>query len=303
MRQISFVLLLVACGKGQFIDGFSPPPPTASEKQIVSPVIHDILPGQDVTYCSYLDANFDQDVDVVGYEGFQSKTGHHAILYAARVPQPVGTHLCTGDDMNNGRFLASTGTDTSAPGQTIPPGVAFRIPKGTQVYLQTHWINASTKTIEGQAVINLDVLPVDPSRTVAAEFVTIKIDGLNVVPGWSTLSTECKIASPLQLYMLGGHQHEHGAHVSIDKVVGSQATRIYDQDWQSQFTFDTPFVSFGTQQPLKFAEGDVMRVTCSWNNNTPQMIGFPDEMCVGFGYYFPARAGDIYCIDGMWPTN
>jgi len=29
---------------------------------------------------------------------------------------------------------------------------------------------------------------------------------------------------------------------------------------------------------------------------------FPTEMCVSFGYFFPA-VEEIDCTDGQWPTN
>jgi hypothetical protein len=310
-RNVSFAALLAAASWGchgspppaSTDDGLNPPAPTAGQVQIASPTITGIMPGTDVTYCSYLDFNVAQDTDITGYVGYQSKGGHHAILYAAKMPQPVGTHVCTNDDMNNGSFLASTGSDTSAPSQTIPAGVAFRIKAGTQVFVQTHWINTTMETLSGEAAFNLDVGPADPTHVIAAEFVTIKLSGFTVPFGMSTLSTECSFARPLQLYMIGGHEHEHGTEVQIDKVVNGQAQSLYDKKWQPEFTFNTPFVAYSLQQPLSFAQGDIMRVTCSWNNPSPTAINFPDEMCAGFGYYFPAAAGDIYCIDGAWPPG
>ncbi len=283
---------------------FDPPAATAGQIQIDSPALPDVGPATDITYCSYLDTTFDKDMDITGYVGFQSKGGHHAILYAARNPQPVGTHVCTNEDMDNGSFLASTGTDTTAPAETIPTNVAFRVKAGTQLYMQTHWINTTAQTLKGnKAALNIDIGPADPSHTIAAEFVAIKVDGLSVPPGTSSQTTECVFQEPMTLYMIGGHEHEHGTEVVIDKVTNGQVQNLYDKKWSPEFASNTPFVTYSLAQPLTFAKGDSMRVTCSWGNQGTDTYTFPDEMCAGFGYYFPASVGDIYCIDGTWPTG
>ena len=46
--------------------------------------------------------------------------------------------------------------------------------------------------------------------------------------------------------------------------------------------------------------GDTFTVDCTYLNTTGGAISFPKEMCVGYGYYFPATA-EIDCVDGAWP--
>ena len=45
--------------------------------------------------------------------------------------------------------------------------------------------------------------------------------------------------------------------------------------------------------------GDTVHTHCEWTNATGSDLMFPDEMCVGTGFYFPGH-GQIICDDGDW---
>jgi hypothetical protein len=55
---------------------------------------------------------------------------------------------------------------------------------------------------------------------------------------------------------------------------------------------------FGIAAPYVAHAGDVYHTHCEWLNETSSPLAFPDEMCAGFGYYFPSLGYEIACEDG-----
>src|SRR4051812_22135776 len=98
-RLIGCTLVLAGCGgsdgmtppgTSEYIAGFNPPAATAGELVVKSPVFPQIAAGADITLCSYLDQTIDGETDVVGFRAYQSASGHHVMLAAARRKQEVG---------------------------------------------------------------------------------------------------------------------------------------------------------------------------------------------------------------------
>ena len=279
--------------------GFDPPPIMPGEVEYDSPIIPGIAPGTDVTYCSYLDAHVTDETDVVHFRVSQSLAGHHAILYAAKQSRPVDTHVCTEDDMVNTRFIAAGGAE-SVGTIMIPDGLAFRIPANTQLMIQTHWINATQNTVDGQAVVYVTEQPSDPSRQVLDLFNVVNTNFTLPAGMMTTSSTTCTAKQDLQLFTITGHEHEFGSHVGIQLIDGSTTSMLWDYDWQPQFQSAPPYKIFGVQQPFQLKAGQQIKITCTWDNTTANDIGFPREMCVSSSFYFPAINGEIDCIDGNW---
>ena len=279
--------------------GFDPPPPQADELEYDSPIIANIAPGTDATYCSYLDAHVTDTTDVVHFRVLQSLTGHHAILFSAKQSRPVDTHICTEDDMVNTRFVAAGGAESVGTIE-IPDGLAFRIPAGTQLMMQTHWINATQQAVDGQAVAYITTRTTDPARQVLDLFNVVKTDFTLPAGKTTTASTTCAVKHNLQLFTLTGHEHELGSHVDIQLLDGANTSMLWSYDWQPSYQSAPPYKIYGVQQPLRLTAGQQLQVTCTWVNNTGNDLGFPREMCVGSGFYFPADAGEIDCVDGNW---
>jgi hypothetical protein len=313
-RTLLLALVLAGCGSTNMgphvaadgtplIDGFDPTPPTTGQIQFVTPSLGTIHPGTDVTFCTYLDYNASQDWDVTTYLGFQSKGGHHTILYSVPHPQKPNSHVCTDQDMLGVRYVGGGGTDATIAASKIPDGIAFRIGNGSQIMLLSHWINATASDVEAQAAYNVTVQNPSPSVSPGDLFTVVDTQfSLPVGPG--SAHTQCTLKNDLQFFLIGGHAHEHATNISIthhDAVAGSDAM-IYDQKWDPSKIFDTPLDQYMKAAPLTMKAGDTFVVDCQYQNNTSTAIAFPTEMCVGFGYYFPATA-EIDCVDGSWPTN
>jgi hypothetical protein len=298
--------LVGGCGPGapgKYLDGFNPPPPDTGQIEIVGPILHGMIAsGANINLCSYLDSPFAVDTDVTGFNVYQSAGGHHAVLYGARIPRPAGTHVCTDDDMLNATYIAGGGADNaSAAFHGTPPGLSFRVKGGSQVFLYTHWINATTHDIDGQAVVHMSAQP-PSANTVPADLFTNADTTFSVPAGMkATTSTTCVVQQDLQFFFFAGHEHRWGSHVLIERLDGGSATTLYQTDWLPEYETNPPVNNYTKDAPLVFKAGQGMRVTCEHDNTgstTP--LGFPTEMCVAFGFYFPGH-GEIDCVDGAWP--
>jgi hypothetical protein len=307
MRKLhaSVLVLFVGCASEdgvEMIDGFKVPPPGPDQIQLIIPPIRDIAPGVDITLCTYLDYRTDKDYDIFNYKGFQSTDGaHHVLLYAVDNESPADTHVCTEDDMVNGRYLAGGGAE--APALDLPEGIVIRMPANTQLMIQTHWINASDKAIDGQAAFNLDVEKPDPSHLNSQLFTVLSTQ--ISIPAGSTgkVHASCTIQQELNFFMLGGHEHEWGTHVALTHTpADGEPKMIYDQPWAESFQFNPPRNSYTKEAPFTLRKGDKIAIDCDYNNTTTGVLDFPREMCVGWGYFFPAD-GEIDCVDGTWPTK
>jgi hypothetical protein len=308
-----FVGALVACGGGsdgmqqetpdagpELLPGFTPPTPGPNQILLVGPPVRGIQPGQDVTYCSYLDYHFAQQLDINDYQGFQFGGGaHHAILHSVTTNQPAGTHECTDDDMLTARYLAGGGADT--PKADLPDGVVIRIPAGTQMMIETHWINAGDVVTDGQAAFMLDVQP--PSDQVQTASLFTAAGTLFTLPtGTASTSTECTVQQDMHFFSLGGHEHEWGTHVRISVTpAGGAAQTIYDTPWEPSYQFNPPQNHYTTASPFDMHPGDTIRIDCDYNNDTGAPLPFPTEMCVAWGYFYPTDK-QIDCTDGNWPN-
>ncbi len=309
---LAIVLLstaLAACGSDvepiEMLDGFEPPAPAAGELQFISPIVRDIPAGADSTLCTYLptDVSLDEAVDVIKARGFQSNlAGHHAILYMAERERPVDTHECTDDDMVNARFLAGAGGgDAGGAYADIPDGLAYRVDAGRQLMIQSHWINTGTSPVDGQAAFNIAVQPPSDQVQLANLFnwTTTQI----AIPAGElgSASSRCTVEQDLNFYLVGGHAHEHGTRVRLTHTpAGGEATTFYDEDWVAYYAFDPPRMDLGAIDPMVIRAGDTLGVDCEYDNTTTGELAFPSEMCVGFGFYFPA-VSQLDCVDGRWP--
>ncbi len=280
------------------IPGFEPPAPKANEVQLVSPVFAGIQPGQDVTYCTIMKNPFTTDVDLVASIGAYSKPGHHAVLFdVGNWGTPGDTHVCNDDDMSRARFIG--GASDQVQNFPIPDGIALRLRAGSNVMVQTHWINFTQQPMDGQVAFNLEGLAADGSRQLAGSF-TVNSTQIDVAPHATGRTVhDCKVEKDLTMFLLAGHEHEWGTHVLVEQTTGSATTTLYDVAWKTEYQTNAPRNLYTKDAPLVLHAGDNVRVTCDWLNSTTSPLAFPQEMCVAFGMFYPATQ-DIDCNDGVW---
>jgi Copper type II ascorbate-dependent monooxygenase, C-terminal domain len=283
---------------------FNPAPPPAGYTRITSPVITGIEPGADITVCQYVQAPTDRDIDILDAQGFQSPMGHHAIAFATTAIKPVGTSGPCGDEDNlTGSFLGGIGGEGGA-GVKLPEGVAFRLPKGSGIMLNVHFLNTTNKTIDGQSVVDVKFAEADPSRKIAGFFVngTTKF---KVSPNAKAQATaECPIGKEMDFIFFTNHMHDYGARAITNLVRdGALAAEVVHEDpvWTYEMQFAAIFSKWQVSAPLHLVPGDKLVTDCEWMNTTAEDVVYPREMCFGVGYFLTDGKGPSPgCFNGMW---
>jgi hypothetical protein len=308
IKRLGVVCVVAACGTNgpDYIAGFDPPPVEAGYTRYVTPVVDDITPGDNVEMCEWVAPAATEDQDVIGFSGLQSTTGHHAILFATTETNfKVGeSHVCTTDDMLSVSYMgAIAGTDGQAL-SSLPDGLFFRWHKGQALLVNTHWLNATDKTVEGQAVVDVKLAPADPSHTVADVFAN-NGDTFTIPPGAPTsYDVNCTFQSDMSFAMVANHMHSAGlsAYTEVLHADGTSTMLRSDPSWTQDEQFNPVYTMYSLASPYVVHAGEIMHSHCEWQNPGQTTLMFPDEMCAGNGFYFPGN-GLFACEDGQWGLN
>jgi hypothetical protein len=271
--------------------------------RFTAPVMEDLAPGADVTHCQYIQAPLDRDIDVLDAEGYQSEGGHHAVAFASRLDAPLGTNrVCTDEDnLAQGSFLGGVGGEAGG-GTKLPPGVAFRLPKGSSLMLSTHFLNTTDRPLDGHAVVDIKFAEVDPARSIATMFVNGSARFQIPANGPADALAECTMKDTMQVIMFTNHMHDHGAFAKTEIVRADGSVELAHEDpkWTYEMQFKAVYSRWPVEEPLTLVPGDVVRTRCHWENKTATDVQFPREMCFGIGFFLSDGNSSPTCLDGQW---
>jgi hypothetical protein len=288
--------------KGDWVAGFNPPDAPAGYTRYITPKIENIMPGANLEYCSWVAAAGNTDVDVLALDGYQSPTGHHAVLYSSTEDMPVGeTHLCTVQDMISISFLGAIGGEgTGTSAAALPDGLFFRLPRNHALMINSHWLNATDKVVEGQAVLDIKTSPASNDHVIADLFANNADNFTIPANGTATHDVSCTLTQDLNFAMVTNHMHTHGTSVYTELVHPDHTTQMLIQDlvWQPEEQFNPRYNRVTVAAPIVAHAGDVYHTHCEWANTTASPLMFPDEMCTGVGFYFPSVGAQLICDNG-----
>jgi hypothetical protein len=286
----------------KWVAGFDPPPAPQGYTRLIAATVPDIVPGADVEMCQWVAAPSDQDRDVLAMDGYQSKGGHHAILYATtETGFKVGeSHVCTVTDMISLSYVAGIGGEGGSPTQSLPAGVYFHVPAGQMLMVNSHWLNAGETTVDGQAVFDVEFAA--PSNRIIADLFANTIDQISLPSGQLTkLDATCVMPQDMTIALIGNHMHWLGtsAYTEFIQANGTKQMIVTDDPWATDEQFNPKFSVYPLSSPLLINAGDTYHTHCEWQNTTPNTVTFPDEMCAGFAFYFPSM-GSKTCVNGSF---
>lgn len=275
----------------------------ANGYQIVLPIQKALLPGADNEICTWTDLVVDHDVDVRAVQAFQTTGGHHVVLYTTTKQQPPGTtRACTDDDMTTFRFSAGSGGEGQYGKNEAPSNLVYRVPAGSQIVLNHHYINATTQVRDAQSAFNIYLA--DPGQTYRPSGSLAIVDtSLKIPPGPSTMDIHCTMQNDFKAWYMIPHMHTYGTRITITHTSPNAADdTLFDvQDWSPSFQFHPPEMRKDPDAPLVLAKGDSLNVHCEWNNTTTNPMTFGIEMCVGFSEFVDdGNLGNMACDAGRW---
>jgi hypothetical protein len=252
-----------------------------------------VVPPGEVQNCYFMEETA-EELWVDSLTSFQGRYGHHLVLFSAEEKEPVGTlRDCTGlSDMTTLRPIIASinfGIDR------LPQGMAIRIPAGTQLVLQQHYLNTSTRPILTRDVTYLGVRPAAEVETPVG-FLGLSNVNFRLTPSQDEVEIGFACAAPhdLKVLLLGPHMHEYGVRTRTqlgppDALVTAIELDRWDAHWRDEPAAVARQFTPETAPELK--AGDVIRTTCTYRNTSGRNLTFPAEMCATYGYFFPAPRG------------
>lgn len=257
--------------------------------------------GNEAFECFYTSVITDTEWAVPSSYGTQAAGGHHITVYYNNGPaQPEGHRPCTDQEMLTWRLVAGTaGHDTMGAEGTVslPEGLAIKVPKGRQIAIQAHYINATPKDVVADDHVTINFT--DPTKTTYANYLVANNDTFTIPEQTLAYHTEmsCSVPRDLQIVLYLGHMHEHGKQFQLTQLdeQGQVAKTLYEYKWEENYVSHPPVTKLTMEQPLLLKKGTKLKVACDFANETAKPIGFPREMCLSFMYYYP-DVGELDCL-------
>ena len=252
--------------------------------------------GGDVQTCFVPDVNFDHDVFVVQADAYQGDVGHHVQIYGSAVPRTPGDVFDCSDLSVMSSLLPLITPNSPLKEKDnkkqMPDGFYVRIPAGSRIVMQSHYVNYTDTAIKTADVVNFQTVD-DVTGMTEASFFVLSDNTFTVPTGPSSTVYECDVEEDTQLLYAMGHMHEHGTSITVTREVGAaEPELLYSVDtWTSDMRDDAPTNAYPPSEPLTLHAGDHLTLTCSYDNATGAAIPWPKEMCVLFTAYWPARDG------------
>lgn len=275
--------------------------PSANGFQMVLPIVRGVAAGSTNEICTWTEKILDADLDVKAARGFQTKTGHHVIVYYTKIKQPAGTQRpCTDDDMASFRFVIGAGGEGTAQVNVLPGNLATHVPKGAQLVVNHHYLNAGAAAIDAQSAVNIDLA--DPKAQLTRSSALAFVDtSLRVPPGQYGMDVKCKLKADMSLWQMTPHMHRWGSHIRVDHTSGATSNRLFDLAWDPDYTFHPPQDMRDPAKPYELKTGDEIKVHCDFANDTGKDLTFGIEMCVLFAETVDTKSlGNLACDQGSW---
>lgn len=251
--------------------------PAASEKQL----------------CLYMD-KLEEDTYMSMFDAFQGKYGHHLLFFRAAIEQPPGTVKDCTDASGMATLIPAVFPQNFFGTEAMPEGMAVLLKAGTQLVLQSHYVNATLQDIRVRDAIHVHTATPE-SVTTRLGFYALTDVSFKAQPGKDSVSFDCVVPQDMTFLMAGPHMHEWGDWMKVEAGPPEALAAIVDiPKWESDFR-DLPPVSTFIDEPLVLHAGDTVRVTCAWDNDLDVPLGFPKEMCALYGYFYPGTD-----IDDTW---
>ena len=297
MRHVAGVLaftLMAGCAKDPsgtpLVLGL--PAPDFGVQLALAPFV--IPPNSEKTECRYLTLPGDGDVDIQRFVSRMREGSHHFLLYRSLVPVSVFQGVCR---MDLPRAVVY-GSQTEDNEQALPPGVALRLPRGSPLIMESHYINGSDTATTGEVVLNLQYVDSATIRNRADVLFFLNQD--ITIPPLSTTTTSktCPLPAGVDVFLLSSHTHRRGRAFTMDLVnatTGDSLRHLYDSyEWN-----DPQVVRFPDAAPLQVGGDQGLRFSCTYRNDDSVTVRWglssDDEMCIAVGMYYPSL-GIRYCF-------
>ncbi len=216
---------------------------------------------------------------------------HHVFFSQTTAPEPDGVSEC--DVAFRQTWLPLFVAGKGGSSLQYPAGDANVLPKGTQVVLQLHLLNATANDETFDVALALHKSTV-PNPTPVGIFV-FGTQNISLPPSaTTTVTSECIVDQDVKSFAMFAHEHQLGTKVTLETADSTGAYAMtYKRD---PYSFNNQFMD---QTPLSIPKGTKTRVTCTYDNSTTSTVGYGEssnnEMCYIITFV-PGKAGAFACV-------
>jgi len=249
-----------------------------------------IKPGEERVICTYVRSDNDETLNITRFVTEQTKGAHHIVVYDVDHPIDLPPTNCSQGGQPSWRPMIVSQIEHEE--HAFPKGVGYRVAPHQQFVLETHYINTTDEPMVMSGTLSMVYAKQGEATMPAAIYGigTMNID----IPPYSKWSTQVACSPPFEftLQTMFGHEHAHGTGLRVEFARGGGAAApLYSMtDWARP-----PIEHF--DGGLKVVPGDTISVSCDWENDSPNRVRMPHEMCFALGYYWPAE-GALSCMAG-----
>jgi len=248
----------------------------------------DLAPGEERTLC--LRWTTPEPLDITGFVGTLGPAGHHSLLLAASPSAPDGVAPCSEpeimDAQANGSFQMLAGVSYESDGvpydfPATPVQVGLRVPAGTQLVFDGHFLNAGADSAAACATLDLHRgAPVAAPLTFRT-VLPVEQYGL-VVPahGTADVTYEEPAGGHFRVVAASSHMHQGGTHFRMS--VKETGQTLYETTQWAE-----PQPALYDTQLIVIEDTQTFQLECSFENAGDADQHFPDQMCVGGMYTLP----------------
>ena len=274
----------VAAGSGAGGDSNDPDTVTVQMDEFT------VEPHGEVFMCQDFDNPFGGvDVAVARSESIMSRGSHHLHVYYGADNPPTGTATpCP--NPNEFRPMIHLATIPHQISQ-YPTGMAAKLKGNVGLRFMAHYLNQTDEPLHANVQVKLT--KIDPAQVTqwVAQMHFNRI-AMSIRPGSDQqVTTSCTIPSTfgsIGLINAVSHMHRHGVHFVARTSTGIPLLDTTDWDEAPPAQYDTP---------VMLNPGDAIEWTCTYENDTPNVLSYGDsadknEMCIYIARFFSSPDGD-----------
>ena len=255
-----------------------------------------VAPGTELTQCYYAPAPVDEDIAVVRFEA-RMRPGSHHFNFFYLPPSP--THPTEGlGDCTEAARIELAGSQWDSIDQALPDGTALKIPRGSWLALESHFVNATPSDAMGGVDVTVHTVPASAVHDWVGIYFNL-MRNIRVPPNTKqVLRGRCDTYFDTNVFTLTSHMHHFGSVFEInlwDADTGT-STNVYSSN-----DFEHPKIDNRYLQPLHIGPNQRFEWKCHYDNNRPTTLAGGDsardnEMCIMAAFYYPSMSDVPYCF-------
>lgn len=279
-------------------DRAAPPSDAPIERRELTFPDRTLRPGEEITLCREVRLGNVDPMLIRRIRVSIPSGSHHVIVYrsraAAEQPEPTPCMGLSGILQGTAPMFIAQQRES---GIDFPDGVGLEIAANQMIRLEEHFVNATAAPLTANARVTFELAPRE--GLTAADMMFWGTQNINVAPRAMGTAQYFRPALPgVNVFGLTSHTHQFGVRATIE--VATALTGPGREVHRSTTWDEPPLTRFAP--PLTFAEGEGLRLVCSYNNTTSQTLRFGEsyfqEMCFLWAYYYPSQGFHV-CFDGL----